>query len=92
MNHSGGAASPAAKNPIPLPRVQPNFYAKRPGGSGYNPNSYSPHSKCSTSGLGLETSSQSPLFIQLQSSTSSLTRTVPPQPCLSNPPDMSTSG
>ena len=25
----GGAASPAAKNPIPLHRVQPSFYGKR---------------------------------------------------------------
>ena len=38
----GGAASPAATNPIPLPRASLSFLVKQPGGLGYKL-----HSKCS---------------------------------------------
>ena len=31
----GGAASPAARNPIPLPRASLSFLVKQPGGLGY---------------------------------------------------------
>ena len=31
----GGAASPAATNPIPLPRASLSFLVKQPGGLGY---------------------------------------------------------
>ena len=37
-----GAASPAARNPIPLPRASLSFSVKQPGGLGYKL-----HSKCS---------------------------------------------
>ena len=42
----GGAASPAATNPIPLPRASLSFIVKQPGGLGYKP-----HSKCSKGGI-----------------------------------------